>query len=135
MKTTLALLILLYFGETYSQETIIESLSLRICSTGSKKAELDFNQGYLYYREPFGLKLDLNPEFEEVYKKHLKNKYGIIYENGNRIKVISDGIIDDFGKCYYETMKNLIIEKFGQDIFEIMMKEAKDIYYEKKYWA
>ncbi|NNT72145.1 hypothetical protein HKT18_07965 [Flavobacterium sp. IMCC34852] len=90
-----------------------------------EKAAKDFSQGY-YYCESFGLKAEFDTEFTKFYDNYIKTKYGIIYGNGGCI-------VDDFRKCYSEKMENLIVEKFGKDIFERALKEAKDLYYEKKY--
>ena len=123
MKTFITILISILFGIAYSQEKKPVKTEMT-CETGSEKAKNDFNKGH-YFCESFGLLSEKDPEFSEFYEKYLLEKYCIISTNGGCI-------ITDYRKCYSKTMEKLVLEKFGTDIFEKSIKEAKVLFYKNK---
>lgn len=123
-KTFATLLFLVLCGIAYSQEKKLVWIVGKTCENGIEKAKEDFSQKY-YFSDSFGLIADTDSAFSEFYKKHLNTKYGIISQNGGCV-------ITEYKKCYSEQMEKLIFEKFGSDIFEKSLKEAKGLYNQKK---
>lgn len=122
MKTLITFLFVFFCGITYSQEKKLVWTE-RTCENGSEKAKKDFNQGY-YLCESFGLVAETDSKFSEFYDKYLLGKYKIISTNGGCV-------VTDYRECYSKTMKKLVLENFGADIFEKSLKEAKELYYKK----
>ena len=111
-----------FYGITYSQEKKLVWKE-KTCETGTEKAKKDFNQGY-YFCESFGLVAEIDTEFSNFYDKYLLQKYNIVSTNGGCV-------VTDYRECYSKKMKKLVLEKFGADIFEKSLKEAKELYIKK----
>jgi hypothetical protein len=122
MKTILTLFFALICGLIHSQEKKLVWTE-RTCENGTEKAKKDFNQGY-YFCESFGLVAETDTDFSEFYDKYLLEKYKIISTNGGCI-------VTDYRECYSKTMEKLVLVKYGADIFEKSLIEAKEIYYKK----
>ncbi|MNL53359.1 hypothetical protein D3C87_1766000 [compost metagenome] len=63
--------------------------------------------------------------FNKFYKEYLYKKYSINIEN-------KGCVITDYSKCYSETMKKLISQKFGSDIYSKSRKEALVLFSKKE---
>nr|WP_294939403.1 hypothetical protein [uncultured Flavobacterium sp.] len=122
MKTFITLLFAFICGASYSQEKLV--WTTRTCEDGTESAKYDFSQGY-YFCTYYGLVAETDPGFSKFYEKYLKEKYRLILLYGGCVSTESK-------ECYSETMRKLIFEKFGADIFLKSLKEAKEIYSAKK---
>ena len=123
MKALITLLCITICGIANSQEKKLV-WTHQTCEKGTEKAKTDFSNGN-YNCYSYGLVIQSNPDFSAYYDNYLKTKYGINIEN-------KGCVITDFSRCYSETMEKLVYEKFGSDIFEKSLKEAKKIYNKKK---
>lgn len=119
MKAPITLLLIFFSFLAHSQEKKL-IWTKQTCENGIDRAQKDFDKGY-YFCESFGLIVEADPEFTEFYHKYLLDKKKIISVNGGCV-------ITDYNKCYTETMGKLVFEKFGDDIFERSLKEAKELY-------
>ena len=72
-----------------------------------------------------GLIFDKNPDLSAYIQEYRRKKYGIDTKNAGCV-------ITEFSKCYSKTMKELVLKKFGNDIFEKSRKEAEELYYKEK---
>lgn len=122
MKTPITLLFIFFIGIIYSQEKKL-LWTEATCETGTEKAKKDFNKGY-YFCESFGLLAETDSEFSIFYTKYLLQKYSIISTNGGCV-------VTEYKKCYSTTMEKLVLAKFGADIFEKSLQEAKEFYTKK----
>lgn len=110
------------FAYSQQQKFIKEKDSIRFknCEEGIIEANTDF-QNELYSSISYGLIIQNDSEFNEFVANYRKEKYGIITKMGGCV-------ITPYTKCYSEKMHELILEKFGKDIFERSRKEANKLY-------
>ncbi|VXB68842.1 conserved exported hypothetical protein [Flavobacterium sp. 9AF] len=94
------------------------------CENGTEQAKNDFKNG-IYNCFSYGLIFESNPELSLYIKNYIKNKYGINTKNVSCV-------ITEFSQCYSKTMNDLVLYKFGKDIFKKYKKEAEDLYYKDK---
>lgn len=114
------------FAYSQQQKFITEKDSIRFknCEEGITEANSDFQRG-LYSNISYGLIIQTDAEFDEFLANYRKEKYGIDSKMGGCV-------ITPYTKCYSERMDELILEKFGKDIFEKSQKEAKKLYSKQK---
>lgn len=129
MKKIIYILFLLSISFVFSQnENFNKSDSIVwrkvTCENGTEQAKNDFKNG-IYNCFSYGLIFESNPELSFYIRDYIKNKYGIHTKNVSCV-------ITEFSQCYSKTMNDLILNKFGKDIFEKSKKEAEDLYYKDK---
>jgi hypothetical protein len=129
MKNIIYISFLLIFGLSFSQNENpkkSDSIVWRkvTCESGTEQAKLDFNNG-IYNCFSYGLIFERNPELSSYIRNYTKNKYGIDTKNAGCV-------ITEYSQCYSKTMDDLVLEKFGNDIFEKSRKEAEELYKKEK---
>ena len=129
MKKIIYILFLLSIGFVYSQnENSKKSDSIVwrkvTCESGTEQAKIDFKNG-IYNCFSYGLIFERNPELSSYIRNYTKNKYGIDTKNVGCV-------ITEYSQCYSKTMNDLVLDKFGKDIFERSIKEAEELYYREK---
>ncbi|MDQ8011599.1 MAG: hypothetical protein REI96_04065 [Flavobacterium nitrogenifigens] len=125
MKKLFCLLLTFTLGFIYSQEknkTEKDSIVWvkMTCEKGIDQAKVDAEKG-IYKCLSYGLIFDQNPKLNKFVKEYREKKYGIVIGNGGCVT-------SDYSECYSKTMKKIILEKFGADIFEKSRKEAEELY-------
>ncbi len=125
MKKLFCLLLTFTLGFIYSQEknkTEKDSIVWvkMTCEKGTNEAKVDAEKG-IYKCLSYGLIFDKNPKLNKFVKEYREKKYGILVGNGGCVT-------SDYSECYSKTMKKIILEKFGADIFERSRKEAEELY-------
>ena len=60
-----------------------------------------------------------------IFETTQKNKYGIDTKNAGCV-------ISEYSQCYSKTMNDLVLDKFGKDIFEKSSKEAEELFKNEK---
>lgn len=125
MKKLFCALLTFTLGFIYSQEkNKIEKDSIvwvkMTCEKGTDQAKVDAEKG-IYKCLSYGLIFDKNPKLNKFVKEYREKKYGIVIGNGGCVT-------SDYLECYSKTMKKIILEKFGADIFEKSRKEAEELY-------
>jgi len=93
------------------------------CEKGTDEAKVDAEKG-IYKCLSYGLVFDKNPKLNKFVKEYREKKYGIVVGNGGCVT-------SDYSECYSKTMKKIILEKFGADVFEKSRKEAEELYVKK----
>lgn len=129
MKNIIYISFLLIFGLSFSQNENpkkSDSIVWRkvTCESGTEQAKLDFNNG-IYNCFSYGLIFERNPELSSYIRNYTKNKYGIDTKN-------EGCVITEYSQCYSKSMDDLVLEKFGNDIFEKSRKEAEELYKKEK---
>ena len=129
MKKIIYISFLLLFGFSFSQNENpkkSDSIVWRkvTCESGTEQAKLDFNNG-IYNCFSYGLIFERNPELSSYIRNYTKTKYGIDTKNAGCV-------ITEYSQCYSKTMDDLVLEKFGNDIFEKSSKEAEELYKKEK---
>ena len=129
MKKFIYISFLLIFGEAFSQNensNKSDSIVWRkvTCEGGTEQAKIDFKNG-IFNCFSYGLIFEKNPELSAYIRNYTKNKYGIDTKNAGCV-------ITEYSKCYSKTMKELVLKKFGNDIFEKSRKEAEELYKKEK---
>ena len=108
----------------YSQQqkfvTENDSIRFKNCDEGIVEAETDFKNG-IYNSISYGMIIQTNVEFDEFVANYRKEKYGIISKMGGCV-------VTPYTDCYSEKMQELILKKFGKNIFEKSEKEAEELY-------
>ena len=94
------------------------------CENGNEQAKIDFKNG-VYNCFSYGLIFHSNPELSEFVLEYRKRKYGINTQNVGCV-------ISEYSECYSTMMKNLVLKKFGNDIFEKSLNEAEELYKKRK---
>ncbi len=122
MKKIIYLSFLLVFGISFSQNEA--SHKNDSCESGTAQAKTDFDNGK-YNCYSYGLIFDTNPDLSDYILKYRIKKYGINTKNVGCV-------ITGFSKCYSKTMEELVLKKFGNDIFEKSSKEAEELYTKEK---
>ena len=125
MKKIFCLLLTFTLGFIYSQEknkTEKDSIVWvkMTCEKGTDEAKVDAEKG-IFKCLWYGLVFDKNPKLNKFVKEYREKKYGIVVGNGGCVT-------SDYSECYSKTMKKIILEKFGADIFEKSRKEAEELY-------
>lgn len=125
MKKLFCISLTFTLGFIYSQEkNKIEKDSIvwikMNCEKGTDQAKVDAEKG-IYKCLSYGLIFDKNPKLNKFVKEYREKKYGIVIGNGGCVT-------SDYSECYSRTMKKIILEKFGADIFERSQKEAEELY-------
>lgn len=125
MKKLFCLSLTFTLGFIYSQEknkTEKDSIVWikMTCKKGTDQAKVDAEKG-IYKCLSYGLMFDKNPKLNKFVKEYREKKYGIVIGNGGCVT-------SDYSECYSKTMKKIILEKFGADIFERSQKEAEELY-------
>ncbi len=125
MKKLFCVLLTFTLGFIYSQEknkTEKDSIVWvkMTCEKGTDQAKVDAEKG-IYKCLSYGLIFDKNPKLNKFVKEYREKKYGIVIGNGGCVT-------SDYSECYSKTMKKIILEKFGADIFEKSRKEAEGLY-------
>ncbi len=129
MKKIIYISLLLIFGVSFSQNENSkrsDSIVWRkvTCENGTEQAKIDFDSG-IYNCYSYGLIFDKTPDLSVYIQEYRRKKYGIDTKNAGCV-------ITEFSKCYSKTMKELVLKKFGNDIFEKSRKEAEELYYKEK---
>lgn len=129
MKKIIYILFLLSISFVFSQnENSKKSDSIVwrkvTCENGAEQAKIDFKNG-IYNCFSYGLIFERNPELSSYIRNYTKNKYGIDTKNVGCV-------ITEYSQCYSETMKELVLKKFGNDIFEKSRKEAEELFIKEK---
>ncbi|CAM3880024.1 hypothetical protein FLCU109888_06375 [Flavobacterium cucumis] len=119
----------LLFGLSFSQNVnskTSDSIVWRkvTCESGTEHAKIDFDKG-IYNCYSYGLIFDRNPELSAFIRNYTKNKYGIDTKNAGCV-------ITEYSQCYSKTMNDLVLDKFGKDIFEKSRKEAEELFKNEK---
>ena len=108
----------------YSQQqkfvTENDSVRFKNCDEGIVEAKTDFKNG-IYNSISYGMIIQTNVEFDEFVANYRKEKYGIISKMGGCV-------VTPYTDCYSEKMQELILKKFGKNIFEKSEKEAEKLY-------
>lgn len=89
------------------------------CESGEKNAERYFSDG-IYVLYSFGLTVSLSGSdygFAQYYNDYLNEKYGFKYESKGCVKMPNDN-------CFNIRMKELLFEKYGDDMFVRAKNEA-----------
>ncbi|MBE8726461.1 hypothetical protein [Flavobacterium hungaricum] len=128
MKTFFCFVLTCTFGFIYSQEknkTEKDSIVWvkQSCEKGIEDAKIDAQKG-IYKCLSYGLVFDKNPELNKFVKEYREKKYGIIVGNGGCV-------ITNYSECYSKTIKEIILEKFGTNIFDKSRKEAEELFAKK----
>ncbi|MCL9770023.1 hypothetical protein NAT47_06310 [Flavobacterium sp. HXWNR69] len=132
MKNLLIIIFTLISFLSYAQESSIQndSISLGTCREGIENAESDFKKN-IYNLYSYGLSVEIikkgEEDFNEFYRDYMFKNYSINIENRGCV-------ILPKSKCYAETAKKLIFQKFGEDIFERTRKEAKKAFLKNKHY-
>lgn len=129
MKNIIYLSFLLIFGLSFSQnENPKQSDSIVwrkvTCESGTEQAKIDFDSG-IYNCYSYGLIFDKTPDLSSYIQEYRRKKYGIDTKNAGCV-------ITEYSQCYSKTMKELVLKKYGNDIFEKSRKEAEELYYKDK---
>ena len=129
MKNIIYLSFLLIFGLSFSQnENPKQSDSIVwrkvTCKSGTEQAKIDFDKG-IYNCYSYGLIFEKNPELSAYIRNYTKNKYGIDTKNVGCV-------ITEYSQCYSKTMNDLVLDKFGKDIFEKSRREAEELFKKEK---
>ena len=130
MKKFIYISFLLIFGEAFSQNensNKSDSIVWRkvTCEGGTEQAKIDFKNG-IFNCFSYGLIFEKNPELSAYIRNYTKNKYGIDTKNAGCV-------ITEYSQCYSKTMNDLVLDKFGKDIFEKSRKEAEELYKKEKH--
>ena len=117
------------FGFSQENQTVSDSIfwGETTCKKGVEIAKKDFKNGeYNAYSHGLTVTITSKSEigFDDFYKDYMQKKYSINLEHRGCV-------VTDYSDCYSDTMKKLIFEKFGDDIFERSRREAKKIFIEK----
>lgn len=128
MKTFLIFIFLLSFGLINCQEknkTKKDSIvwTKITCEKGIEDAKIDAEKE-IYKCLSYGLIFDTNPELNKFINDYREKKYGIITRNGGCV-------VNEYSECYLKTMEELVLKKFGNDIFEKSLREANELYSKK----
>ena len=128
MKKLFCLLLTFTLGFIYSQEKNKPEKDSIVwvkmtCEKGTDEAKVDAEKG-IYKCLSYGLVFDKNPKLNKFVKEYREKKYGIVVGNGGCVT-------SDYSECYSKTMKKIILEKFGADVFEKSRKEAEELYVKK----
>ena len=123
MRHFLTLIFLITFSYANSQEKKLVWTS-KTCENGIEKAKDDFEKEN-YFCYSYGLVIETDPEFSRFYDEYIFSKDRIVSKNAGCV-------VTNYSKCYSETMEKLVFEKFGSDIFEKTLKEAKELYNSEK---
>lgn len=118
MKSIFTLLVLLSIGLTYAQEK--PQVETFTCEKGTQQA-IEDAKNKEYKLISYGLLVFEDWEFEEFYWQYMEQQYGIKMGAGGCM-------VTPQGLCYANTMKQLIVEEFGANIFEKGREEAKEAY-------
>ncbi len=128
MKLFLTSIFLISFGFVFSQEEKktekknSEELTYVIlnCEEGTKAAKSHFeNEKFNSYS--YGLPFDSEPKFTDFYEEYMKTKY--------KIEVRNRGcVVTEYSECYSKTMRELLLKKFGNDFFQKVVKEARELF-------
>ncbi|MCW1147610.1 hypothetical protein [Flavobacterium lacisediminis] len=129
MKKFIYISFLLIFGEAFSQNensNKSDSIVWRkvTCEGGTEQAKIDFKNG-IFNCFSYGLIFEKNPELRAYIRNYTKNKYGIDTKNAGCV-------ITEYSQCYSKTMNDLVLDKFGKDIFEKSSKEAEELFKNEK---
>ncbi len=129
MKSSFCVLLLLFFSLVFSQNENSkknDSIVWRklTCERGVEQAKIDFDKG-LYNCFSYGFIFETNYELSSYIQKYRKTKYGIDTRNAGCV-------ITEYSDCYSRTMIDLVINKFGKDIFEKSRKEAEELFKKEK---
>lgn len=129
MKSSICGLFLLFFSLVFSQNEnskTNDSIVWRklTCESGVEQAKNDFNKG-IYNCFSYGFIAETNYELSSFIRKYRKTKYGIDTKNAGCV-------ITEYSECYSRTMNDLVLKKFGKDIFEKSRKEAEELFKKKK---
>ena len=129
MKKIIYISFLLIFCISFSQnENFKKSDSIVwrkvTCESGAEQAKIDFDKG-IYNCYSYGLIFEKNPELSSYIRNYTKTKYGIDTKNAGCV-------ITEYSQCYSKTIKELVLKKFGNNIFEKSRKEAEELYQKEK---
>lgn len=129
MKKFIYISFLLLFGLSFSQNVNSKKSDSIVwrkvtCESGTEQAKIDFDKG-IYNCYSYGLIFERNPELSAFIRNYTKNKYGIDTKNAGCV-------ITEYSQCYSKTMNDLVLDKFGKDIFEKSSKEAEALFKKEK---
>lgn len=129
MKNIIYISFLLIFGLSFSQNENSNKGDSIVwkkvtCESGTEQAKTDFKNG-IYNCFSYGLIFDKTPDLSIYIQEYRIKKYGIDTKNAGCV-------ITEYSQCYSKTMKELVLKKFGNDIFEKSRKEAEELYQKEK---
>ena len=129
MKKIIYISFLLIFGVSFSQNENSkrsDSIVWRkvTCENGTEQAKIDFDSG-IYNCYSYGLIFDKTPDLSTYVQEYRRKKYGIDTKNAGCV-------ITEYSQCYSKTMNDLVLDKFGKDIFEKSSKEAEELFKNEK---
>ena len=129
MKYIIYISFLLIFGLSFSQNEISNKGDSIVwkkvtCESGTEQAKTDFKNG-IYNCFSYGLIFETNPELSAYIRNHTKNKYGIDTKNAGCV-------ITEYSQCYSKTMNDLVLDKFGKDIFKKSSRQAEELFKKEK---
>ena len=129
MKKIIYISFLLIFGVSFSQNENSKNNDSIVwrkvtCENGTEQAKIDFDSG-IYNCYSYGLIFDKTPDLSTYVQEYRRKKYEIDTKNAGCV-------ITEYSKCYSKTMKELVLKKFGNDIFEKSRKEAEELYKKEK---
>ena len=130
MKKIIYISFLLIFGVSFSQNENSQNNDSIVwrkitCESGTEQAKNDFKNG-IYNCFSYGLIFERNPELSSYIRNYTKTKYGINTKNAGCV-------ITEYSQCYSKTMNDLVLDKFGKNIFEKSRKEAEELYKKEKH--
>jgi succinate dehydrogenase flavin-adding protein (antitoxin of CptAB toxin-antitoxin module) len=111
-----AILVINSFGLFAQSDSTMEFGQNPTCEDAVKIAQINFNKG-IYEKVILGMVLYDDWEFEEFYKDYILDKYGITIKH-------EGCVITEYIECYANKMNDLILNKFGKDIYENARQEA-----------
>lgn len=130
MKKIIYISFLQIFGVSFSQNENSKNNDSIVwrkvtCENGTEQAKNDFKNG-IYNCFSYGLIFERNPELSSYIRNYTKTKYGINTKNAGCV-------ITEYSQCYSKTMNDLVLDKFGKNIFEKSRKEAEELYKKEKH--
>ena len=129
MKKIIYISFLLIFGVSFSQNENSKNNDSIVwrkvtCENGTEQAKIDFDSG-IYNCYSYGLIFDKTPDLSTYVQEYRRKKYGIDTKNAGCV-------ITEYSQCYSKTMNDLVLDKFGKDIFEKSSKEAEELFKNEK---
>ena len=116
MRFKFTFIIFIFFFFSKAQKSV-EYIQMPTCEEGVKDAISDADKGF-FVSKSYGLTLDIKFDgFADFYNSYLKNQYKISFENGGCVS-------SNYSECYKKTTEELIIQKYGDDIYVRARKEA-----------
>lgn len=124
MKHLMILLVTISTISVYSQNSLSwMDNHENPCDYGTEKAIEDFSNGK-YVMVTYGLVVSQDWDFENFYMDYMANKHNVLMSFGGCTVLPSE-------LCYSNKMRTLLLEKFGNNFFEVSKAAAKKLYNSK----